>query len=179
MSELVNPIVSPVYLLRSYIWEVLKANDADTWDESSYGGMVPIVPLAEEPELQEFTGPHIVYGYAVSGTNTLFAIESGSMTLVIYDDNFRRLTKTMNTLQVALGRLDETARDVNRYTSSVGSENPLEAAHPFGGIRFTYIGLGFSEGGSPESTEGGRQSGLLNIRFDFLSDYDVVTDVVT
>lgn len=170
----INITVSPIYLLRSYIWELLKTNDPDTWDEDKYGGLVPIVPLAEEPELDEFSGPHIVYGFAVSGTNPLPAIESGSMTLVIYDDNFRRLTKTMNIIQVALGRLDESARDVNRFTSSVAGANNN---YPFSGMSFAYIGLGFSEGGSPETSEGGRQSALLNIRFDFLANYNVVTDI--
>jgi len=163
---MINTTVSPAYLLRSYAWEVLKANDPDTWDESKYGGLVPIVPVAEEPELEEFAGPHIVYGYALDGTGSLYARNGGSVTFAVYDQNFRRLTKTLTILQAAFERQDESARDVNNYTSS----------HPqFIGIRFGYISVGFVEGGTPENTEGGRQSALVNIRFEYYVDYDIKT----
>ena len=55
---------------------------------------------------------------------------------------------------------------MNNYTSS----------HPqFIGIRFGYISVGFVEGGTPENTEGGRQSALVNIRFEYYVDYDIKT----
>lgn len=169
MTELVDTTVSPIYALRSYVWGVLKANYPDVWTEANYDGMIPIVPLGEEPELSEFSGPHIVYGYALDGTADLWARGTGSMTFVIYDQNFRRLTKTMTILQTALGRSDETARDINRYTSTIDY---------FHGVSFGFVNLGFTEGGSPEETEGGRQSALLNIRFDYFVDYNVTTDIV-
>ena len=170
-----NPVVSPVYLLRAYAWAVLKANMPEVWNEELYKGegdefgLVPIVPLAEEPELDEFDGPHIVYGYSLSATGDLHARKSGSMTFAIYDQNFRRLTETLNILEAAFERQDESARDVNKYTTAQGAK--------FLGIRFGYISVGFTEGGTPEDTEGGEQSALLNIRFEYYVDYDVITDV--
>lgn len=168
-----NPVVSPVYLLRLYAWAVLKANMPETWNEELYKaegdtqGIIPIVPLAEEPDLDAFDGPHIVYGYALDTTGDLYARNSGSMTFAIYDDKFRRLTETMNVLQAAFERQDETARDVNNFTTN----------NNFIGIRFGYIFVGFAEGGTPEETEGGRQSALINIRFEYYVNYDVVTSV--
>lgn len=164
-----TPVVSPVYLLRSYAWAVLKANMPEVWNEELYGGLTPIVPLSEEPELEEFTGPHIVYGYALDTTGTLYARKTGSMTFAIYDTNFRRLTETMNVLQAAFERQDETARDVNKYTTAQGAK--------YIGIRFGYIFVGFAEGGSPEETEGAEQSAIINVRFEYYVDYDVITAV--
>lgn len=175
---MMDTTVSPAYLIRSYAWALLKANDPDTWDETKYGGLIPIVPLAEEPELSEYDGPHIVYGYANDPTGDLPARKGGSLTFAIYDQNFRRLTKTVTVLQTAFERKDETARDVNEYTSWVTSsaldadENPIK---PFIGITFGFIDIGFVEGGSPEETEGGRQSALVNIRYEYHVDYAVKT----
>ena len=160
----VDSTLAPVYLLRSYAWKLLKNNYTDVWDEANYGGKTPMVPLAELPELSEYSGPHIVYGYALDGTGSLPARKSGSMTFAIYDTNFRRLTKTLNILQTAFERQDEAARHVNAYTSNVPE---------FLGVTFAYINIGFIEGGTPAESEGGRQSALLNIRFEYHADYDV------
>lgn len=168
----IDETLSPVYLLRSYTWALLKANDPDVWDEDKYGGMIPIVPLAEEPELDQFNGPHMVYGYAIGATGRLNAMTEGSLTYAIYDQNFRRLTKTLIILQSAFERQDESARDVTAYGSLV---QPQTGVFPYRGIRFGSIDIGFVEGGSPEETEGGRQSALINIRFNCFVDYDVET----
>jgi len=168
-----STVINPAYLLRSYAWAVLKANDPQTWDETKYGGLIPIVPVSEEPELEEFAGPHIVYGYAMSSTSDLHARKMGSMTFAVYDQNFRRLTKTLTILEAAFERQDESAQDVNEYTS--GPQNNPAIAKPFVGLRFGYIAIGFVEGGTPEETEGGRQSALLNITFEYYVDYELNT----
>lgn len=164
----VNTEISPAYFIRAYAWAVLKANMADVWDESKYGGMTPIVPVSEEPELDAYSGPHIVYGYALDSTGALHARNSGSVTFAVYDDNFRRLTKTMNILQAAFERQDETARDINNFTTGKGPA--------WIGLRFGTVDIGFVEGGTPEDQEGGRQSALINVRFEYYVTY---TNVIT
>ena len=169
--EKVTPVLNPAYLLRSYAWQVLKRNMPDVWDETKYGNLIPIVPLAEEPELSEYSGPRIVYGYSTEGSGDLYAREFGSMTFAIYDQNFRRLSQTLNILKKAFERQDETARDVNEYSDSLVNS-------PFEGLSFAQVSLGFIEGGTPEDEEGGRQSALLNIRYEYHVDFDVVTSVI-
>lgn len=168
-----NTLLGPDLLLRQYAWEILKLNDPVTWDETKYGGSIPITPLADEPELSGYDGPHIVYGYTVNTGGSLFADKSGTMTFAIYDENFRRLGQTINILSAAFERADESARDVNKFTSlwEVNSQKV------FLGVRFGCIEMGFVQGGTPEIQEGGRQSGLLNIRYDYFVQYDVQTDV--
>lgn len=162
-----NVMYSPVYLLRGYAWEVLKRNTS--MKESDYDGMIPIVPLAEEPEILTFGKPYMVYGYALNSSDSLYARKSGSMTFAIYNPNFRELTKILAVLTTAFERQDDAARDVNRWSSTIPQ---------FVGINFGYINIGFVEGGTPEDTEGGAQSALINIRFEYYVDYDVVTNVV-
>jgi len=162
-------IIAP-YVLRAYAWAVLSTNMPETWNTELYGGLTPIVPVAEEPELDEFSGPHIVYGYAEDMTGDLYARSSGSMTFAVYDNNFRRLGETLNVLKIAFERQDETARDINRFSTSKGAA--------FNGLRFGYVRVGFVEGGTPEESEGARQSALINITYEYYVDYDnIVTEV--
>jgi hypothetical protein len=180
-----DPVLGPDLLLRQYAWALLKYNDTfvsnsspqrrETWDELNYGGLVPIVPLADEPELSDFSGPHIVYGYTGDTTGDHWMESSGTMTFAIYDDNFRRLGRTLNVLQAAFERADDAARDVNSFCSSLTLDNG--ATYPFRGLRFGCIEIGFIEGGTPENQEGGRQSALLNIRFDYFHEWNVTTNL--
>jgi hypothetical protein len=156
---------SPIYLLRSYVWAVLKANT--DMKESDYGGLVPIVPLAEQPELTQYSRPFITYGYTLSATGRLPAIKRGSMSFVVYSANFGELTKVTNIIEHALGRTDESARDVNYYKAT--------QAGVFQGIRFAEIHTSLVEGGSPPVTEGGRQSAVVNVSFTYFIDVDVNT----
>lgn len=159
-------VLSPVYLLLSYAWAVLKTNT--DMDESDYGGLIPIVPIAEIEELSPYDKPHLVYGYSLDSTGDLYARRTGSMSFAVYSTRFREITEILDILGEAFGRLDDSARDVNNFTTR----------HPqFLGIRFGYIEVGYVEGGTPEDTEGGRMSGLLNIRFDYFVDYNIITNV--
>lgn len=158
----------PAYLLRQYAWQLLKRNT--DMEESHYGGLLPIVPVSEEPELTEFNKPYLVYGYALNSSNDVSARKNGSMTFAVYDDDFRTLTRVLNILTTAFERHDESATDVNAFTSTIPQ---------FVGIRFGTISVGFVEGGTPEETEGGRQSGLINIRFEYYVDYDIDTSLAS
>lgn len=166
--------VQPAHVLIDYLWDLLSTNDPETWDKTKYDGLVPIVALNEEPELSEFSGPHIVYGYADDGTGTLHARKTGSMTLAIYDNNNRRLGRTMRIITTAFERQDEAARDVNDYSSGI----QFGGVKPYIGLTFAYISIGFAESGAPEEgedTEGGNQAALINLRYEYHVDYDVIT----
>lgn len=164
----------PVFVLRQYILRLLRANGAVAEKgPNAYGGLDPFVPLSEEPKLTQYDDPYIVYGYVLSGTNELPEAQTGALSMVIYSTDFGEITKVINIIVAALGRDDESARDVNEFSSAVTG---VGEARPFVGIRFTNIRLNFVEGGSPEDTEGGRMSGLVNVGFDYVISYD---DVVT
>jgi len=171
MTYTTSPVVNPIYALRFYAWAVLKANMPDVWTETKYGGLVPIVPLAEEPDLAEFSGPKIVYEYTILDSSMEPYRGRGSFSMAVMDTNFRRLTETLNILEVAFGRVDESARDINAFIDSPG--NPLANM-----IGFGYTAVSFVDGGTPEETEGGNQIGVINIRFDYFVEYGSVQTAV-
>jgi hypothetical protein len=170
----VNPKYIAPYMLRSYIWDVLKANTSLT--EADYSlthdaskGLIPIVPLAEEPEISQFDKPYIVYGYSESPTADVYAMRRGNMAFIIYSTNFREISQIANIITTTFDRADDAAKDVNAYTTAVPD---------YRGLRFGYVQVSFVEGGSPEeapSSEGGRQSAAVNIRYEYYVDYDINT----
>lgn len=163
-----NKEISPIYALRYYAWAVLKTNMPDVWTEANYDGLVPIVPLAEEPDLAEFSGPKIVYEYTMLDRGDEPWCGKGSFTMAVMDTNFRRLTTSLNVLDAAFSRMDESAHDIDKYMSTT----PLADQ-----IAFGYTTVGFVDGGTPEANEGGNQIGVINVRFEYYSNYNVITDV--
>lgn len=161
-----SEVIAP-YVLRNYIWQVLKANTDMT--ESDYDGKEPIVPLGEAPELTEFDKPYIVYGFSETPTADLYVQQRGNMAFIVYSTNFRTLSNITNIIARTFERGDESARRVNEYTSTIPA---------FAGLRFGFIEVSYVEGGSPEESEGGRESAAVNIHYEFYVDYDIETKLV-
>lgn len=164
-----DPVISPYQLLIDYAWAILKANTPML--EIDYEGLVPIVPLTEEPEIIDAAGgkPYLVYGYSLDGTQPLPAQRRGAMTFVVYSSDFRDITRVVNVLNEGFGRSDESARDINRWTSTLPH---------FVGLRFGTVQVAFAEGGAPEDEEGGNQSGIVSINFEYYIDYTIITNLV-
>lgn len=165
---LVDPLMHPSYILRRYAWAVLNANDPTTWTTAKYGGKMPVVPLIDEPDLAQYSGPRIVYEYTTGTTGSTYYRNRASMTFAVRDSDYERLTKTLNILQVTFERMDETARDLNDFAASI----PGEA---YDGIGFGYVSVGFQDGGTPGENEGGPSTGIISINFDYFVDYAVNT----
>lgn len=159
--------IIPAFILIDYIWVVLKKNT--DMQESDYDGLVPIVPLSEAPEFTQYAKPYIVYGYSDTPSSDLWVRRQGNMAFVIYADNFQQLSKITNIMAYTFDRADETAKDVNDYTSTIPA---------YYGLTFGYIQVSFVEGGSPEETEGGRISSAVNIKYEYHVDYDVDTSAL-
>lgn len=186
-----NPIYGPEHIIRSYAWAVLKANIAGL-NESQYGGLMPIVPVSEEPDIEKYGGFHIVYGYNLAHSADLNQMHRGSLTFVVYESDYRKLSQILTILTTAFEQEDESAKNLNDYSTQVTTKfvpgqpaadgNPATIAdQPFVGIRFGTVSMNFVEGGTPETAEGGDQSGLLSISFTYFVDYDVkvkLTDIV-
>lgn len=166
-----NPEIDPSTVIRSYVWALLEANDPTTWDKSKYGGFEPIVPFGEESELAEFEGPNIVYITTHSPAET--PCMYGSMTMSISDTNARRLMKTVNILRVALDREDDSATDINNFTTNYS----IDSEFPFHGMRFGYLRMAFSEGPSAADTEGGRNYASFSAEYEYYVDYEVQTSL--
>lgn len=163
-----NLEVSPALVIRQYVWAVLHATYPDVWNSAKYGGLLPIVPLNEEPELDEFDGPRIVYEYTHTDAGSTYFRGQANMTFAVRDHNYRRMGKTLNILEQALSRQDETARDINDFVDR------RKAGGIDYDISFGFIKCEFVQSGTPETEEGGRSVGIINISFDFFVEYESV-----
>jgi len=159
-----SPAIVPAYLIRQYIWALLKTNEPTDWNEANYGGLTPVVPLGEDADLEQFPGPTIVYQFSDLRTGTMWMRGRGAMSFAVRDTNLRRLTRTMTILKEALNRYDEAARDINEYMDLKGS--------PWNSIGFGTVYVTFSDGGAPATTEGGEMVGVISIEFDYYTEYE-------
>lgn len=159
-------IVAP-FLLRAYAWEVLKANT--NLVETDYEGKVPIVPLAEREDILKYGKPYLVYAYSEQGPVQLSARNVGNMAFVVNSTSFSTLAKVTNVLTRVFERADESARDVNEFSSTIPS---------FVGIRFGTITVALAQVDEPEETEGSNMQGVVNVRYEYYTNYDgLVTSV--
>lgn len=163
-----NNIVAP-FLLRAYAWEVLKANT--DLIETDYEGKAPIVPLGEREEILKYGKPYIIYAYSENTPVRLSARNIGNMAFVVNSTSFSALTKITNVLIRTFERADESAKDINEYTSTIPS---------FVGLRFGTTEVALAQVDEPEDTEGGNMQGVVNVRYEYYTNYDgLVTSVAT
>lgn len=161
-----NSIVAP-FLLRAYAWEVLKANT--TLRETNYEGRVPIVPLAEEPDIKKYAKPYVVYAYSEQAPVALSARQIGNMAFVVNALSVSELARIVNVLARTFERADDSARDVNEFTSTIPT---------FLGLRFGTIEIALVDVDEPEESEGGVMQGIVNVRYEYYTNYDgLVTSV--
>ena len=132
-------------------------------------GLVPIVPLGEEPELDKFNKPYLVYGYAESSYGESSGRTVGNIMFAIYSTTFDELSQVANVIGKAF-EPDDAAENINAYTSTIPA---------FIGIRFGNVQLTTIEGGTPEETPGGRMSAVVNIRYEYYADYSLITSFAT
>lgn len=171
---MVNLNVHPAFLLNNYVWQLLKNNTPTTglakMEEVNYGNRSAIIPANMEPEFTAYNKPFLVYGYSDDGTVDLYAQSAGSLSYAVWSTSVGEITTILNIIKTALERHDESAREVNSYTSTI----PM-----FVGIRFGDIYISYLEGPSPEESEGGRQAGIITIRYDYFTEIEVKRPVVT
>jgi len=163
-----NPSVAPVFVLIDYAYEVL-ANADPSWNKSNFDGLIPIVPLNEEPELTEFDGPRAIYEYTMSQRGTAYYRGQGSVIFAVRDHNFHRMARALNILDNALGREDESARDVNDFVEFLKENRSIDFDVSFGHIR-----LNFVESGTGEIEEAGPLTGVISVSFDYFVDYNTL-----
>jgi hypothetical protein len=153
------------YILRGFVWEVLKKNlgmsDADYNVDGTGAGYIPIVPLGEAPELENFDKPYMVYGFAES--QATHQRTAGSLMICVYSTKFREMADVANVI-MKMFEDDYAVNEVNKYSSTIPA---------YIGLRFSSIQPSTLQGGTPEETQGGRMQSIINIRYEYFSEYDI------
>lgn len=160
--------INAVHVLNRYVYDLLLVNGG-VKTRSAYGGRTPIIPSQQQPEFMEYNDPWLVYGFSENTPSDLDMLHSATVAYAIYAAGTyadRDVVKIINIMREAFRRWDDSARDINNYKYANTS---------FRDITFTSMSTGLIEGPSPSGTEGGRTSGIVSIRYEYIPNYGITT----
>jgi hypothetical protein len=119
---MVNYKLDAMLELRKYIWKRLK--DTEIFNEDDYYSdnigeiTVPIIPVQQIPELNQFLSgkKHIVYDKIGMSYEDLWAICCEQILFTVYSTDISDINEIRNFMVDEFRRVDESARDVNNWT---------------------------------------------------------------
>ena len=155
--------MNAVYIMNRFVFDILKSNGAIE-DRPAYGGRTPIIPSQQVPEFNQYNKPFLVYGFSESPSD-IPSLRTGTVAYAVYDVDPRKIVHIINVLSEALRHWDESARELNAYKADKDS---------FRDIVFSSLYIGLVEGPSGSDQEGGRDSGVISIRYTYSPDYSIV-----
>lgn len=148
-----------VHGLRQYIWYLLQ--EELEWTAENYGGLVPIVTPEQQPEMTAFNKPFIVYAYSKKmGSNNYF-LESEVASFTIFSQSEKDIRQVLNLLDTKFDKRDEAAYELNEFIS----QSSLDVQYKY--FDYKTIWVSAFQGPAPESEEGGRRDGVININVTY------------
>ena len=118
---MVNYKLDAMLELRKYIWKRLKDtdifNEDDYYSENIGDKIVPIIPVQQAAELNQFLSgkKHIVYDKIGMSYEDLWAICCEQILFTIYSTDVSEINEIRNFMTDEFRRVDESARDVNNW----------------------------------------------------------------
>lgn len=148
--------------LNKYIWHRLKTELG--WKESDYNGLIPITTPQQQPEFNALNKPYIVYSYSLQGNGGEWWIKRETAVYTIFSASPSEIRQAVNIIYNVLGRLDESAEEVNKFIAANGSADNK---------KFDYKSIASSGAQSPEPSvsEGGRHDGRVIVAMEY-THYD-------
>jgi hypothetical protein len=119
---MVNYKLDAMLELRKYIWKRLKEteifNEDDYYSDNIGEITVPIIPVQQVPELNQFLSgkKHIVYDKIGMSYEDLWAICCEQILFTVYSTDISDINEIRNFMVDEFRRVDESARDVNNWT---------------------------------------------------------------
>ena len=119
---MVNYKLDAMLELRKYIWKRLKEteifNEDDYYSDNIGEITVPIIPVQQVPELNQFLSgkKHIVYDKIGISYEDLWAICCEQILFTVYSTDISDINEIRNFMVDEFRRVDESARDVNNWT---------------------------------------------------------------
>lgn len=150
-----------VHGVRRWMWQILQAELG--WQTSDYGGLVPITTPAQQPQLNDYSGPYIVYNYAEQSAGEDYFIKEEQAAFAIYSANEEDIRRVLNILVAYFGRYDDSAADLNRFLAT--QYNAFYKNFDYKNIRVLS-----TSGANAPTQEGGRQDGLIILRYRYTYD---------
>lgn len=145
--------------VRKYVWHLMETELG--WSTANYGGLTPFVTPQQQPELNDYNAPYIVYNYSGGASSDNFWMKQEQMSMSIVSATESDIRKAVNVISAYLERGDESAKDLNEWIAVNGSpENK----------KFDYknIAVVALNSADPATSEGGRYDGLIVIRMRYV-----------
>lgn len=111
-----------MFELRKYLWEGLKSKNVfdedDYWSDNLNENLIPIVPVQQAPEINQFLSgkKHIVYDKVGMSYENNWLICCEQILFTIYSTELIDIVEIKNYMTDEFRRMDESARDVNRWS---------------------------------------------------------------
>jgi len=112
-----------MFELRKYLWSRLK--EVEVFDETEYYSdnvgetIVPIVPVQQLAEMNQFLSgkKHIVYDKIGLSYEENWMVCCEQILFTVYSTDFSQINEIRNFMTDEFRRMDESARDINRWAS--------------------------------------------------------------
>jgi hypothetical protein len=147
-----------VHGLNKFLWA--KMQSELEWSSNNYGGLVPILPAGQQPELNDYAAPYVVYTQTHQNAYENWWLQREQITYSVYSMNESDIRQFINLVREYLMREDESASIVNSWIWQNGStENK----------RFDYKNFEVvtSLSAQPPISEGGRMDGAVVVRMQY------------
>lgn len=117
---MVNYKIDAMLELRKFIWKRLKEtsifNENDYYSDNLGENIVPIIPVQQQPDLNQFLSgkKHIVYDKIGVSYDTLWLICNEQILFTVYSIDVSEINEIRNFMIDEFRRMDESAKDINR-----------------------------------------------------------------
>ena len=118
----VNYKLDAMLELRKFLWQEMVArkifDDEDYWSDNLNENIIPIVPVQQAPEMNQFLSgkKHIVYDKIGMSYEDNWMICCEQILFTIYSTEFAEINEIRNFMTDQFRRMDESARDVNYWS---------------------------------------------------------------
>jgi hypothetical protein len=108
--------------LRKFLWNELKTrnifDEEDYWSDNLNENVVPIVPVQQTAEMNQFLSgkKHIVYDKIGMSYEDNWMICCEQILFTIYSTDFAEINEIRNFMTDQFRRMDESARDINKWS---------------------------------------------------------------
>lgn len=108
--------------LRKYLWNELSDrqifDDTDYWSDNLNENIVPIIPVQQSAEMNQFLSgkKHIVYDKIGMSYDDNWLICCEQILFTIYSTSISDINEIRNYMTDEFRRMDESARDVNKWS---------------------------------------------------------------
>lgn len=116
-----NYKLDAMFELRKYLWDKLKEynifDQEDYWADNLNESIVPIIPIQQSPEMNQFLSgkKHIVYDKIGLSYEDNWLICNEQILFTVYTTDLSELVEIRNFMTDEFRRMDDSARDVNKW----------------------------------------------------------------